>query len=386
MIFSWITSLVGKWPSRAPHNEHLLNTEALLKSLAVERAMADRTGQVLSMVVFTPRMDRDSDRMCEILSQSFRTRLRISDKYGMLDAQRVCAILPSTSAEGAWKVTEDIVLSYPTDSLPPFCEVLCYPSGKLPFPEKAPADGSTDEATRTTHIPSETLSYEDHDSISAKSFANDSLAKPAAPLEAIFLRHTPIGKRLLDIVGASLGILALLPLLPIIAVAIKLTSPGPVFFTQLRSGLGGRPFRMWKFRTMVVDSESQKAALLALNEQDGPAFKIKNDPRITSIGRILRKTSIDELPQLWNVLLGDMSLVGPRPLPCHEAEQCETWQRRRLDVTPGLTCIWQVHGRSVVSFDEWVRMDLQYIHGQSMSEDVKLIALTVPAMLLNRGR
>src|SRR5262249_21379046 len=133
------------------------------------------------------------------------------------------------------------------------------------------------------------------------------------------------------------------------------------------------------------DAEAKKKELLALNEQDGPAFKIKRDPRITPLGRLLRATSIDELPQLINVLLGDMSLVGPRPLPCHETAGCASWQRQRLDVTPGLTCIWQIKGRSRVSFADWVRMDIQYIRNTSLLQDLKLLLMTVPALLLRKG-
>src|SRR5205823_467758 len=131
--------------------------------------------------------------------------------------------------------------------------------------------------------------------------------------------------------------------------------------------------------------EARKQELVASNEQDGAAFKIKNDPRVTRLGRWLRSTSIDELPQLWNVLRGEMSLVGPRPLPCAEADSCAGWQRQRLDVTPGLTCIWQVHGRCRVSFADWVRMDVQYIRSRSLWQDVKLLLLTLPAVLLRRG-
>jgi lipopolysaccharide/colanic/teichoic acid biosynthesis glycosyltransferase len=142
---------------------------------------------------------------------------------------------------------------------------------------------------------------------------------------------------------------------------------------------------MFKFRTMVVGAEELKQDLLALNEQDGPAFKITHDPRGTRIGRFLRCTTIDELPQLWNVLRGDMSLVGPRPLPCAESDACLPWQRRRLHVTPGMTCIWQVSGRSQVSFAEWVRMDLRYIRSLTLGHDLKLLAQTVPAVILRKG-
>ena len=156
-------------------------------------------------------------------------------------------------------------------------------------------------------------------------------------------------------------------------------------FTQPRDTIGGRRFNIYKFRTMVVDAEEQKAALRKHSEQDGPAFKMKHDPRITPIGKFLRKSSIDELPQLFNVLLGDMSLVGPRPLPCDESAGCQPWQRRRLEVMPGLTCIWQVYGRSRVSFAEWIRMDLRYARSRSLIKDLLLIVRTVPAVVFRRG-
>ena len=158
-----------------------------------------------------------------------------------------------------------------------------------------------------------------------------------------------------------------------------------IIFTQERAGLGGKPFKIYKFRTMIADAEKMKEALRKHSEQDGPAFKMKNDPRVTRLGRILRKTSIDELPQLFNVLKGDMTLVGPRPLPLKEADGCQQWQRRRLDVTPGLTCIWQVRGRSTVSFADWVRMDVAYIRRRTFFQDIRILLQTIPAVLLRRG-
>jgi len=158
-----------------------------------------------------------------------------------------------------------------------------------------------------------------------------------------------------------------------------------MFFKQWRIGLGGNAFQMYKLRTMVVDAEEKRNSLLELNEQEGPIFKIKNDPRITPLGRMLRTTSIDELPQLWNVIKGEMSLVGPRPHLPHETAAYDPWNRRRLDVTPGLTCTWQVGGRSKIGFEDWMRMDIRYIRRRSLANDIHLIFKTIPAVLFGKG-
>ena len=193
-------------------------------------------------------------------------------------------------------------------------------------------------------------------------------------------------KRLVDICG-SLALLALFsPLLVVVALLIKLTSPGPVFFVQERLGLNKRLFRMYKFRTMVVDAEQHQAELEIFNEMQGPTFKIKDDPRITPLGAILRRTSIDELPQLVNVLNGDMSLVGPRPLPVRDYRGFhEDWHRRRFSVKPGLTCLWQIQGRNSLSFEEWMKLDLQYIDRWSFWLDIKILLHTIPAVWREKG-
>ena len=196
------------------------------------------------------------------------------------------------------------------------------------------------------------------------------------------LLRMPMWKRAIDIVGASLGLLLASPILLAAAVAVKISSPGPIIFAQRRAGLGGRPFSMYKFRSMYIDAEALKAKLRHLNEQDGPAFKIKNDPRVTPVGRFLRSSSIDELPQLINVLQGHMSLVGPRPPTFDEVTKYRTWYGRRLDVTPGITCIWQVIGRNQVTFETWMRMDIQYILNYGLRQDLTLLIATVPAVLL----
>jgi exopolysaccharide biosynthesis polyprenyl glycosylphosphotransferase len=192
-------------------------------------------------------------------------------------------------------------------------------------------------------------------------------------------------KSVIDRVGAALLLLLLLPLLVAVAILVKMTSAGPVFFVQLRGGLHGRPFRILKFRTMRQGSEAQRAALLAANEMKGPTFKMKNDPRLVPMGRFLRKASIDELPQLINVLLGDMSLVGPRPLPLPETQELAGTHRRRLSMKPGMTGLWQVSGRSDVGFQDWMRLDLQYVDSWSVFLDLAILLRTIPAVFTARG-
>ena len=192
-------------------------------------------------------------------------------------------------------------------------------------------------------------------------------------------------KRAIDIAGAAAFLAAFSWLYALIALAVKLSSRGPILFRQQRVGLHGRRFTFYKFRSMVPDAEARRAELLHLNEMDGPVFKIRRDPRITRVGRMLRKFSLDELPQMWNVLKGDMSLVGPRPPIPSEVESYEGWQRRRFSVKPGLTCLWQVKGRNQIGFRRWMELDLEYIDTWSLALDLKILLLTVPVVVLGRG-
>lgn len=216
-----------------------------------------------------------------------------------------------------------------------------------------------------------------HREVSADGFLHFVNVKPSPQQMAV--------KRLFDLCASAVALVLLSPLLLGVAIAIKLTSRGPIFFRQLRVGLYGRPFHMFKFRSMVVDAEALQERLAALNEQSGPVFKITNDPRITRIGRFIRKYSIDELPQLLNVLRGEMSIVGPRPPVPKEVAQYAPWQRRRLSVRPGLTCIWQVSGRNQISFKEWMYLDMRYIDHWSLGEDLSLVLKTVPVVFTGRG-
>jgi exopolysaccharide biosynthesis polyprenyl glycosylphosphotransferase len=202
------------------------------------------------------------------------------------------------------------------------------------------------------------------------------------------LAHNPkrYVKRLIDILGAILLLILFSPVMFVTALAVKFTSAGPVFFIQQRYGRHRKRFPMFKFRSMVVDAEKRQAALESQNEAQGPVFKLKSDPRVTKVGAFIRKMSIDELPQLFNVLRGEMSLVGPRPLPLRDVSNFEeSWLLRRFSVRPGLTCLWQIRGRSNTSFDDWIKQDLEYIDGWSLSLDMKILFLTVPAVLKGSG-
>jgi exopolysaccharide biosynthesis polyprenyl glycosylphosphotransferase len=192
-------------------------------------------------------------------------------------------------------------------------------------------------------------------------------------------------KRALDIVGAALGLTLGAPLLGLIAAAIRLDSPGPIIFRQTRVGANGERFEMYKFRSMFEGAEEELDELRDLNEVDGPIFKMKDDPRVTRVGRILRRTSLDELPQLWNVLRGDMSLVGPRPPLPSEVTEYREWHKKRLEVRPGVTGLWQVSGRSLVSFDEQCLLDIYYIENWSLWLDFKILLRTIPQVLFGNG-
>jgi len=203
------------------------------------------------------------------------------------------------------------------------------------------------------------------------------------------VHHSPAKltiKRLIDLFGAGIGLLVAAPLILVSAIAIRLDSVGPVFFGQIRCGLNGRRFRCWKLRTMCVDAEEMQKDLVHLNEMEGPVFKINGDPRVTRVGKVLRRWSLDELPQLWNVAVGDMGIVGPRPPVPQEVAQYGESERRRISMRPGITCLWQVNGRNHINnFQEWVKLDLEYIDSWSLRNDFKIMLKTVPAVFRGTG-
>jgi lipopolysaccharide/colanic/teichoic acid biosynthesis glycosyltransferase len=346
---------------KAPHHEFLLSDRDFRFAADCERMRVDRNGSVLSLLLVRLASQNSPAADANFLARVLEGRLRITDTPGLLADGRIGVLLPDTDAEGAWKVATDISEVYPPGPGRPECDVLVYPP----------------------HRRAQEPVIDDQEPVAP-------LARPAEVAEAessefFFAKSMPRWKRAIDIAGASIGLVLATPIVLAAAAAIKLSSPGPAFFVQEREGRGGRRFNIWKLRTMCPDAEQQKDELRPLSLQDGPAFKMHRDPRTTRLGRFLRWTSIDEMPQFWNVLKGEMSLVGPRPLPTTESQACELWHRRRLDVMPGITCTWQVAARGKVPFDDWVRMDLRYAARPTLLNDLKLVFITLPSLIFQKG-
>ncbi len=399
-----------------------------------ETSRADRNTREFSLVLFRIKRSKRHSVSTHRLIRTITARSRTTDEVGWFGDRHVCVVLPDTPLAGAW-VFADSVCDLASKRIPrPVAIVYSYPGNWFVAGQHAQERGagmprlSTQTYNRQNDFDNnggdgqggpgggrmQLAGLHEGHAEGAAAAAAQAVAEPqtvqkqlqrdglmpffmrglttgmtseesAGSVEALLARPSPMWKRALDVTGAGIGVMLASPLMLFAYVGIKLTSPGPVIFTQQRAGLGGRPFTIYKFRTMATDAEARKKELRKISEQDGPAFKLTNDPRVFGFGSLLRKTSIDELPQLFNIIKGDMSLVGPRPLPIEEANACVGWQRRRLDVTPGLTCIWQIFGRSKVTFSEWVRMDVAYIRRRTIFHDLKLILMTIPAVLMRKG-
>jgi len=354
VLNAWLRKAKVRVLNRPIEDGFLRSVSEFRTEVTRERIRADRNHTRFAILAIELPVEFSTRRDYRFLSKALQRRLRVTDTAGFLADDRVAVLLPETSQAGAWKVASDICDSYRVGKERPSCEVYVYPD-----------DSETNLESWEGQRPR--------------------VAAGSVDLDSLFALPTPIVKRATDVVGASVGLILASPMMFVFGVLIRATSPGPVFYSQLREGRGGKRFRMYKLRSMCVDADQLQSSLRSQSEQDGPAFKMTNDPRTTWIGKLLRKTSLDELPQLWNVLVGDMSLVGPRPLPVAESLQCTGWQRRRLSVLPGLTCVWQVRGRSTVSFEEWMRMDLEYLRYRSFVYDVGLMLRTIPSLLLPRG-
>lgn len=391
----------------------LLSPKAMELALTKERMRCDRFGQFFALIVIQLNnvSSGHSASQFRLIAKILHKRLRLTDEKGLLLKGGLGVLLPMTEWHGAKVVLNSIIHAAKRNGLTFTAEVFTY-SGKETFPKtQRTVEGSSDPVSEI--IFDDDSSSEDTLLESSVNSSRKTLAVIASPErvnvavrvddssqtrrsgngQIVFTstvpttyicRQYPAWKRFMDVGFASLGLVISMPVILIVAIAIKLTSKGPIFFRQMRSGQFGNAFPMYKLRTMVVEAEELKEKLHQLNERDGPAFKIKNDPRVTRLGGLLRKTGIDELPQLWNVLVGHMAIVGPRPLPCDEDAKCKVWHRRRLDTKPGLTCIWQISKSRNVSFSDWMRMDLKYTDRRTIASDIGLMFKTVLAVFMGR--
>jgi lipopolysaccharide/colanic/teichoic acid biosynthesis glycosyltransferase len=343
-----------------------------------ERDRADRTGQEFSMAVFEVGNGNSKTHAARNLVPILTHRIRSTDSIGWLANGRIGAVLPHTRPECAWKFVANIREAY-NGNAPPECVVYAYPSSWLPGD-----DGDRPREPRSlrkTAVPGETG---DSGMLFSRVDAADS-ARPIEELEEHVLFRIPLWKRAIDIAGSLVAILLLSPVLLLVALFIRVVSPGPVLFRQKRVGYLGRVFTMWKFRTMHANADTtlhrNYLRELVRNEKEMTKLDHVRDPRIIPFANLLRATGIDELPQLINVLLGDMSLVGPRPCLPYEAYEYHPWQMRRFDTVPGLTGLWQVSGKNRTTFKEMMRLDISYARKRAFLFDMAIVLKTIPAIV-----
>ncbi|MFT4647433.1 MAG: lipopolysaccharide/colanic/teichoic acid biosynthesis glycosyltransferase [Glaciecola sp.] len=353
-----------------------LGVEELAQAFQQERSRTDRNGRGFCMVVFWKDDQGDQSDQGEYdlrpLAKHLRSLMRLYDLLGSLDSKHLAVLLPETMPQGARQFAENSLRVFKDSKLNTEhgiqYEICSYPLEPEASPDKEEWAESREDRSKTPKRGSELV---------APAQAQD--------LSEAFVQPISWRRRTIDVLVSGSSLILLSPVLILAALAVRLSTPGPAIYTQLRAGPGGAPFKFYKFRSMYLDADARKAALKGKNEKTGPIFKMKNDPRITPVGRYLRKTSIDELPQLLNVLLGNMTLIGPRPPTLDEVENYSLWQRKRLDRTGGITCIWQVSGRSEIKFEEWVRMDIEYQQKRSFWFDLKLVLKTFGAVFSGRG-
>jgi len=397
----------------AGYRKAFLSKRQFERAINRERIRASRRGIPFCVVTFKPASSRrgvESARVAKLLLRN----LRVTDEKAIFANDQLASLLVDTTQLGGRAVMDRLSLLFDNLGIEVSMELQVHDPSLDDFdgPSGSGKDDGSEHMRRHSQVVgvavggSSGLSRETWDqsaswrtseapTVDRRSLQLDPRKAPVSHLanevvssdDPLVQTVTLSGvlKRALDVSAALLGLLLVGPLLLFAMALIRLTSPGSPIFCQTREGCRGKPFTIYKLRTMVVGAEKSQQSLRELSHRDGPAFKIKYDPRVTKVGRFLRATCIDELPQLINVMFGDMSVVGPRPLPWHESRACSHWQRRRLDVRPGLTCFWQINKSSVETFDDWMRLDLAYVDRRSLRVDLELILRTMSVALLGRG-
>jgi lipopolysaccharide/colanic/teichoic acid biosynthesis glycosyltransferase len=367
-------ALITDWTERLPgvrtRDPLLLTAGQFNREVARERVRAIRRSFPFCVITIDLVGIEHRRRRAKMLVRLLHRNLRITDHKAILGPGKYGVLLVDTPEMGGRSALDRIVRLADQHSLKISVSLRVHDPEGFDPDDDAPADGQR----RRDDEPSERWLRVDGD-------VQVSAEDPLVPRPLLRMAT----KRAVDIVGATVGLLVTGPVILASMVAVKRHDSGPALYKQTREGFRGRPFTIYKLRTMVVDAEKLQAELRDHSHRDGPAFKIAHDPRVTPIGRFLRRSCIDELPQLINILKGDMSLVGPRPLPWHESRACENWQRRRLDVRPGLTCDWQIEKSKIESFDDWMRLDLRYIDEIGLFRDLRLIARTFAVPMSGRG-
>ena len=348
----------------------LLSSRLFNREVARERVRASRRSIPFCLV--SVELTETQTRHRRALARLLHRNLRMTDQKGQLGGNKFAVLLVDTPEMGGRAVLDRLT------TLADSKQLTLRLSLRVHDPEGFDPDDhdDTNGQPQRRRTENEQRSWPRVDSDVEVTAEDPLVARPAYRMAT---------KRALDIFGSSVGLVLTGPVILVAMASVKLGSSGPAIFAQTREGKRGKPFTIYKLRTMVVGAEKSQADLSDSSHRDGPAFKIAKDPRVTRVGRFLRSTCIDELPQLWNVLKGDMSLVGPRPLPWHESRACSSWHRRRLDVRPGLTCYWQVDKSKAETFDEWMRMDLRYVDDIRLMKDLHLIAQTITVPVLGRG-
>ncbi len=376
----------------------IYSVEEFREILQRERARTDRTGREFSLVGFDIECSfnpNDVDAMAQSLVRLLKPRVRTTDEVGWFDKHRIGVVLPDTPTQGAWKLAKGVCQAISANAKPPFCTVYTYPSLWM--------IGSDDDAPQGPVVNPRTPSDPNASEIASK-VERSPASGPALPtigpkasraqtnvtsigsFEPFFAHSNPFWKTLMDIGGSLLGLLILFPLFLLIAIMIKIMSPGPVFFRQQRVGYMGKLFTCWKFRTMKLNTDTsmhqQYLKKLVSTEKSMTKLDLGNDPRIITLGKLLRQLGLDELPQLINVIRGEMSLIGPRPCIPYEAREYSLWQRKRFDTMPGLTGLWQVSGKNRTTFKKMMQLDITYVEQRSFWLDLKILFKTVPAIIM----
>ena len=366
------------WPSGSENGSLLLTTTEFNREVARERIRATRRAFPFCIVTLKLRGKSQRRSQRNTLIRILHRHLRITDQKADLGRDQFAVLLVDTPEMGGRAVLDRLSQLCDCHNLTVTLSLKVHdPEGFDPDSDDSIGGSGGRRRGVETPRPEPAKEWLRVDDADVQVTSENPLVSPSV--------SRMLSKRAVDIVGASVGLVMASPVLLGSIVAVKLTSKGPAFFRQTREGMGGKAFTIYKLRSMEIDAESKQAQLRDKSHRDGPAFKIKRDPRVTPVGKFLRASCIDELPQLINVLKGDMSLVGPRPLPWLESRACNRWHRRRLDVRPGMTCHWQINKSKAETFDDWMRMDLHYVDRNNFWEDLKLIFCTVFVPITGRG-